>query len=281
MDIYAVVTDRIIATIEAGQAGSWRCPWHRRGGGLPVNALTGKTYKGVNILSLWASEQTSSFGDARWATYRQWSELGAQVRKGEKSTLVVFYKDYVREDDGEERKTCVARASWAFNASQVDGASPVSSPPPIGYAEHGLLDDLAVLRDARVLEGGETACYVPSQDLIRMPSRHLFMNAHGWSSTLAHELVHWTGAPTRLARDLTGRFKSSSYAAEELVAELGTAFLMGQFGMASEPHPQHAAYISHWLPLLKADSRAIFTAASAASKAADYLARGPDPKGAP
>lgn len=276
-DIHQAVTDRIVATLEAGDPGTWTCPWHRSaGGGLPVNALTGKVYRGINILSLWCAEQTACYGDARWATYKQWSELGAQVRKGERSTLIVFYKDYKSENpDGEEETRFVAWASYAFNASQVDGAPAVATPPTSGYAERGLIDDLALLRGARVLEGGETACYVPALDEIRMPSRHLFSTAHGWSSTLSHELVHWTGAKSRLDRDLTGRFKTASYATEELVAELGAAFMMATYGLASEPHPQHASYIGHWLQLLREDGRAIFSAASAASKAVDYLTGAP------
>ena len=275
-DIHQAVTDRIIAVLEAGTAGEWECPWHRRGGGsLPRNARTGKAYRGINILSLWCAEKASSFGDVRWATYRQWAELGAQVRKGEKSSLVVFYKDYAVEtdDEGDDGRRFVARASYAFNAAQVDGAPEPDPVPQGGYYPIPAMDDLAYASGAIIRETGDQACYVPALDEIRMPPRHRFKTGHGWASTLAHELTHWTGAPPRLARDLSVRFKSAAYAAEELVAELGSAFLCAQLGIASEPHPQHASYIASWLKLLRDDNRAIFRAAALASQAVDYLAK--------
>ncbi len=277
MDIHQQITDRIIAVLESGQAGEWTCPWDRRGGsGLPVNAHTGKRYRGINVLSLWVAEQLSGHSDSRWATYRQWSELGAQVRKGEKSTLVVFYKDYQvdTDDEGDDGRRFVARASFAFNAEQVENA-PGSSDPVItgGFYPIPAMEALAERTGARIVERGEQACYVPALDEIRMPPRDRFKSGHGWASTLAHELTHWTGAPPRLARDLSGRFKSQAYAGEELIAELGSAFLCAQIGLEAEPHPQRAAYIGSWLQLLKQDNRAIFTAAAKAAEAVDYLTR--------
>jgi antirestriction protein ArdC len=276
MDIHQTVTDRIIAVLEAGRAGDWQCPWHRRGGsGLPINALTKRQYRGINVLSLWCAEQTAGYADGRWATYKQWSELGAQVRKGERSTLVVFYKDYevTTNAEGDDGRRFVARASFAFNAEQVDGAPEVKPLPEGGYYPLPAMNDLAARTGATIVEGGEQACYVPALDEIRMPSRERFLTGHGWASTLAHELTHWTGAAPRLARDLSARFKSASYAAEELIAELGSAFLCAQLGLASEPHPQHATYIASWLRLLREDNRAIFTAAAKASEAVDFLTR--------
>ena len=111
-DVHQAVTDKIIATMEAGEAGQWTCPWHRTGGGLPRNALTGRPYHGINTISLWVGAQAAGYSDDRWATYKQWGELGAQLRKGERSTLVVFFKEY--ETDSEDRKRFVARASYAF-----------------------------------------------------------------------------------------------------------------------------------------------------------------------
>lgn len=276
MDIHQTVTDKIISVLEAGQAGEWTCPWHRRGGsGLPTNAVTGRRYRGINVLSLWCAEQAAGYGDNRWATYRQWAELGAQVRKGERASLVVFYKDYAVEtgevaDDG---RRFVARSSFAFNAAQVDGAPKVGEAEAGGYYPVSAIDDLASRAGALVREGGELACYVPALDEIRMPARDRFESGHGWASTLAHELTHWTGAPPRLARDLSTRFKSQAYAAEELVAELGSAFLCAQLGIEAEPHPRHASYIASWIELLKSDDRAIFRAATLASQAVDYLAK--------
>ncbi|MGU3663938.1 ArdC family protein [Methylobacterium sp. A49B] len=270
-DVHQAVTGKIIATMEAGEAGQWTCPWHRTGGGLPRNALTGRPYRGINVLSLWIGAQASGYSDDRWATYRQWAELGAQVRKGERSTLVVFFTEY-EDANGEDRKRFVARASYAFNAAQVEGAPETGEPLPASeWNLPEVLDGFVERTGAIVIPGGDMACYLPAQDLIRIPSRTWFPTAHGYASTMAHELTHWSGAKGRLDRNLTGRFKSQAYAAEELVAELGSAFLMAELGLEAEPHPTHASYIGSWIKLLRSDPEAIFTAASAASRAAGYL----------
>ncbi|KQO53490.1 ArdC family protein [Methylobacterium sp. Leaf85] len=269
-DIHQIVTDKIIATMEAGEHGNWTCPWHRTGGGLPRNALTGKAYRGINTLSLWVGAQASGYTDDRWATYKQWNKLGAQVRKGERSTLVVFFKEM--ETEGEDRKRFVARASYAFNASQVDGAPAAASlPAPSDWTLPGEFERFVSDTGASITHGGDAAFYQPSEDRIVLPKRDRFPTAQGYASTAAHELVHWSGAKGRLDRDLTGRFKTSAYAAEELVAELGSAFLMAEHGLEAEPHPTHASYLASWLKLLRSDPKAIFTAASAASRAAGYL----------
>jgi antirestriction protein ArdC len=271
LDIHQAVTDRIIATLEAGEAGQWQCPWHRTGGGLPRNALTGKSYRGINTLSLWVGAQAAGYSDDRWATYKQWGELGAQVRKGERSTLVVFFKEYEAED-GDDRRRFVARASYAFNSAQVEGAPAAGEPMPASeWNLPEVFDGFVSRTGARITHGGDAAFYQPSEDRIVMPPRERFVTAQGYASTIAHELTHWSGHNGRLDRDLTGRFKTQAYAAEELVAELGSAFLMAELGLEAEPHPTHASYIGSWVKLLKSDPRAIFTAASAASRAACYL----------
>lgn len=270
-DVHQAVTDKIIATMEAGEAGQWQCPWHRKGGSLPVNAKTGRPYRGVNTLMLWCAEQANGYGDTRWATYRQWQELGAQVRKGERSTIIVFFKELDAED-GEDRKRFVARASYGFNAAQVEGAPEAGEPMPASeWLLPAAFDGFVQRTGARITHGGDAAFYQPSEDRIVMPPRDRFLTAQGYASTMAHELTHWSGAKSRLDRDLTGRFKSQAYAAEELVAELGSAFLMAELDLEAEPHPTHASYLASWLKLLRDDNRAIFTAASAASRAAGYL----------
>jgi antirestriction protein ArdC len=270
LDVHQAVTDKIIATLEAGEAGQWTCPWHRTGGGLPRNALTGKAYRGINTLSLWVGAQAAGFADDRWATYKQWAELGAKVRKGERSTLVVFFKEM--DPEGEDRKRFVAKASYAFNASQVSGAPEAGEPLPAGeWTIPEVFNGFVDRTGARITHGGDAAFYQPSEDRIVMPPRDRFPTAHGYASTMAHELTHWSGAKGRLDRDLTGRFKTQAYAAEELVAELGSAFLMAELGLEAEPHPTHSSYIASWIKLLKSDPRAIFTAASAASRAAGFL----------
>lgn len=274
MDLHQTITDKIVTALETASAADWRCPWHRRGGGLPVNAKSGKPYRGINVLSLWAADQVAGYGDARWATYRQWSELGGQVRRGEKSSLVVFYKDYAGVDeDGDPEKRFVARASFAFNASQVEGIAPAEALPPGGFEPIEVAEHTIEATGARIDHQGEMAAYIPSQDRIVMPPRDRFRDADGYYSTIFHELGHWTGAKGRLDRDLSGRFKTASYAAEELIAELTSAFVSAGLGLASEPHQQTASYIAGWISLLRADKRALFTAAAQASKAADFLTR--------
>lgn len=218
-DIHQAVTDSIIRTLEAGEQGSWQCPWHRKGGGLPVNALTGRPYRGINTLALWCAEQANGYGDSRWATYRQWQELGAQVRKGERSTLITFWKEYEAEEGGETKRRFVARASYGFNASQVEGAPEAGEPMPLSeWTLPEVFDGFVERTGARVLHGGDAAFYQPSEDRIVLPNRDRFPTAHGYASTALHELTHWSGAKHRLDRDLTGRFRSQAYAAEELVA---------------------------------------------------------------
>lgn len=274
MDLHQQITDKIVAALETAQASDWRCPWHRRGGGLPVNAKSGKPYRGINVLSLWAADQVAGFGDARWATYRQWGELAGQVRRGEKSSLVVFYRDYAAEnEDGDPERRFVARASFAFNASQVDGIEPAEALPPGGFEPIGIAETTIRATGARIDHHGEMAAYIPSADRILMPPKDRFRDAEGYYSTIFHELGHWTGAKGRLDRDLTSRFKSQAYAAEELVAELTSAFVSAGLGLASEPHAQTTSYIAGWIRLLKSDKRALFTAAAQASKASDFLTR--------
>ncbi|PZP68369.1 ArdC family protein [Methylorubrum populi] len=270
-DVHQAVTDQIVATLEAGTAGQWQCPWHRKGGSLPVNAKTGRAYRGVNTLMLWCAEQANGYGDSRWATYKQWQELGAQVRKGERSTIIVFFKE-LGEDEEDGRRRVVARASYGFNAAQVEGAPEAGEPlPPSEWHLPEVFAGFVARTGARVTHGGDAAFYMPSEDRIVLPPRDRFPTAHGYASTALHELTHWTGAKGRLDRDLSGRFRTQAYAAEELVAELGAAFLCAELGLEAEPHPTHASYLASWLKLLRSDPKAIFTAASAASRASGYL----------
>ena len=281
-DIYQRITDRIAAAIEAG-AGEWRMPWHPGADGmaptLPVNAATVKPYRGVNTVVLWAAAQAERYPSRIWATYRQWAELGAQVRKGERASPVVFWKisDKEEQDDageGEEdgrRSRVFARGYSVFNAAQVDGyAAPALPMLPeaerIGHAEAFFA---AIGADIR--HGGARACYVPSLDQIRMPPFEAFRDPVAYYATLAHEATHLTGHPSRCARDLRGRFGDEAYAAEELVAELGAAFVCADLALAPEPRPDHAAYVASWLKVLRGDKWAIFAAAAKAQQAADWM----------
>jgi antirestriction protein ArdC len=294
LDIHQEITNRIVTAIET--AGEFQMPWTRNTGGSfarPVNIASKKPYNGVNILSLWVSAQAQEFPSHLWGTYRQWQDQNCQVRKGEKASLIVFYKtlDITETDDATGASVpgerLMARASWVFNAAQVDG---YTLPLPAELPEGPLFDPLARAEafasatGARIEELGDRACYIPSQDLVRMPERNRFTGSatssagEAFYSTLCHELVHWSGAKHRLNRDLANRFGSEAYAMEELVAELGAAFLCGDLGITPEPRADHASYIKNWLAVLKGDKKAVFTAASKASEAANWLMAQAEPR---
>jgi antirestriction protein ArdC len=261
-------------------------PWRRSAKPLfmPENALTRNTYNGINVVSLWVAAECLGYSAPVWATYRQWSELGCQVRKGEKSSLVVFYKEYDSEpdpdkadDDGKRR---VARASHVFNAAQVDGFTLPDAPQPLGPIERlEAVDRFVAATGARIEHGGDRAFYRPSTDHIQMPDEELFggtatmTRTEGYYATLTHELTHWSGASTRLGRDMGKRFGDAAYAAEELVAEIASAFLCSELGITQDTRADHAQYLAQWLTLMKADSRAVFAAAAKASEAVAYLKR--------
>ena len=285
-DVHQEITNRIIDALET--AGEFQLPWIRNKGGSfarPVNIASKNPYNGVNIISLWVAAQACDFPSNLWGTYRQWQDKGCQVRKGEKSSLVVFYKTLSVEQQDEETgeiengERLFARASHVFNEAQVEGFEAVSAELP----EEPVFDPIAraeafaVATRAVIVEGGDKACFIPSRDMIRMPDRRRFTGtatttpAEAFYSTLFHELVHWAGGKTRLDRDLSGRFGSEAYAVEELIAELGSAFLCGDLGITPEPRADHACYIKNWLSILKSDKKAVFTAASKASQAANWL----------
>ncbi len=274
-DIYETVTNSIIAALEAGvTAGDYSTPWtgghatHR-----PKNATTGTAYKGVNVLALWASAEANDYASGEWATYKQWQAVGAQVRKGEKSTQIVFWQKLPGKtnDAGEETKGgMMAKSYFVFNASQVDGWTANDMPELPETTRIAYAEEYFGKVGATILPGSG-ACYVPSLDVVKMPAFAAFHDATSYYSVLAHELTHWTGSEKRLNRDLKNRFGTEAYAAEELVAELGAAFTCATLGLSAEPRKDHAAYIASWLKVLKGDKRAIFTAAAKAQQAVDYL----------
>lgn len=283
LDIHAEITGKLIAAIEA-DPGKPEMPWRKSSLPLfmPQNALTGNAYNGINVVNLWVSAECLGYSAPIWATYKQWSELGAQVRKGEKSSLVVFYKQYDADpnpDDADDNgKRRVARASSVFNAAQVDGYTLPDSPQPLGPVERlDMVDRFVAATGARIEHGGERAFYRPSTDHIQMPDEGLFCGtgsmtrAEGYYATLTHELTHWSGASSRLAREMGKRFGDAAYAAEELVAEIASAFLCSELGITQDTRTDHAQYLAQWLKLMKSDSRAIFTAAARASEAVAYL----------
>lgn len=269
------ITASIIEAIEAG-AANYRMPWTYSGGAieLPINAISRRGYRGVNVLLLWAAAQQKGYESGRWATFQQWRAAGAQVRSGERGTLVVLWKprgdNHSKEEEEPQQIRYLCRSFFVFNADQVDGA-----PPPMQRRPHHFRREEAErffrAIPAEVREVGDRACYVPSTDTILLPAFDQFRSADAYYGVLAHELVHWTGVPQRLNRDLEGRFGSEAYAIEELVAELGSAFLASALELNLEPRRDHAPYIASWLRALKDDPRAIFGAAAHAQRAVDFL----------
>ena len=277
-NVYQKITDHVIAAIEAG-APKFEMPWHK-GNPRPVNVASGKPYRGVNIIELWIAQENHGYATGTWGTYKQWNAIGAQVRKGEHAATVVFYKDLQRpvEDSEETKRSFVATASWVFNADQVTGYTAPDALPLVDKTQVlKQVEAFVAATDADITAKGNCACYNPIKDTIYMPKRELFTGSstssatESYYSTLMHELTHWTGHPARLKRDLKNRFGDFAYCMEELVAELGAAFLCADLGISLTPRPDHAAYIRGWLEALKQDKRALFTAASKASEATDYL----------
>jgi antirestriction protein ArdC len=279
LDVYAKVTSQIVNAIEQG-VGNWRMPWHTSGrfASSPINATSRKAYRGINTVCLWAAAESKGYDSGEWATYAQWQERGAQVRKGEKATTVVFWKFANNANETEDGETPASgsrllftRGYAVFNAAQVDGYTPkaepaVSMPERIERAETWFQSI-----GATVSNGGNRAYYAPGTDHIQMPPFAAFDENVSYYSTLAHEHTHWTARAERCDRQLGKRFGDSAYAAEELIAELGAAFVCAHLGLSTEPREDHAQYIQSWLKVLRADKRAIFTAASKAQQAADYL----------
>lgn len=283
LDIHQAVTDQIIALIEAGTKDV-PLPWLRTGMSsiIPRNAATEQAYNGINILNLWVACEVHHYDTSLWGTYRQWQSLDAQVRKGEKASLVVFYKQFEVDadpsDEGDNGVRHFARASWVFNVAQVDGfhvQSPLEPLPPI--ARDARAEAFVAATGADIRSGGDRAYYATLADRIQMPDENLFRAADAqtrsqdWYAVLTHELTHWAGAVHRLNRQFGQRFGDDAYAMEELVAELSAAFLCAELGLTPVLRPDHASYIGHWLDVMKADKRAIFTAAAKASEAARYL----------
>ena len=282
--VYDAITAKIIAAVEANP-GSPKMPWHRNPGKplyMPSNALSKNAYRGINILSLWVTAESLGYSRPIWASYKQWAQLGAQVRKGEKSALVIFYREFdievaadTPEDDGKRR---MARGSYVFNADQVDGAPAPAEIPDLGpVARSAAFDAFVASTGAVVNRGGDRAFYRPATDEITMPDEGRFCGTgtmdrdESYMSVLAHELGHFSGAGHRLDRNFGKRFGDAAHVVEEITAELTAALVCAELGIASEPRADHAQYIAHYLKLLKSDNRAIFTAAAAAAKATDYL----------
>lgn len=275
-DVYTHVTDTIIAELEAGTP-PWRKPWTGSTSGIAFPTRhNGEEYRGINVLMLWVMAAKHGYLSSRWMTYKQAQELGAQVRKGEKSVTVLKYGTFTREnEEGQEEDIPYARAYRVFNANQIEGLPAeyyIQPEPPrdLGTEADPELEGFFMRTGAEIVITEEPrAYYSPAKDHIHMPPVATFHSAKGYYATLAHESIHWTGSEKRL--DRIKKFANrEAYAFEELVAEIGACFLGAQIGMEPE-FDQSAAYVESWLQALKEDKRAIFRAASEAQKAADYL----------
>lgn len=276
-DLYADVTNEIIAAIESSQA-TYSLPWQSVPG-MPKNVVSNRSYRGINTLLLWLIGNTKGYTTPYWATFNQWRELGHAVRAGEKSATVVFWKQLAersgepaeQSDDSDSRRPILARAYHVFNSAQVEGFTPLNVQPLSESERDAKAEAFFNELPIEVRHEGNQAFYHPGSDRVHLPPFGLFKDANAYYATRGHESVHATGAKSRLDRDLTGRFGSEAYAVEELVAELGAAFLCADLGLEQEPRLDHAGYIQSWLKVLKGDNRAIFTAAGKAQAAVDWL----------
>ncbi len=265
-DLYTNVTNRIIEELESG-AYPWVKPWKAGEAVMPQNAVTGRPYNGINVLILWMTAQAALYPENRWLTFHQALDKGGHVRKGERGTQVVLVKKIsVGEEEADDRKqVSMLKTFTVFNVAQVEG---LTTSPAIAERITPVSEFVAATK-AEIRHGHPQAFYSPGHDAICLPNPETFEEPCHYDATLLHELTHWTGHKSRLDRQLGGRFGSEAYAAEELVAELGAAFLCPHLGVKGML--RHAGYIEDWLRLLKGDNRAIFTASAKAAQAVDYL----------
>ncbi|MBL7681780.1 MAG: DUF1738 domain-containing protein [Flavipsychrobacter sp.] len=286
-DIYKSITDKIISLLEEVNVKDWQAPFADLAAqGIPYNPVTGNYYQGVNIPFLWFYQQEKAFRSNQWASFKQWQSKGAKVRKNERGSQVVFYKTLLKSEENEQgeeetSKIPMLRLYTVFNASQVDGYEHDENPAPNANSlvtPVEAIDKFCANTGADIRDNGRNqAYYNPTGDYIQLPDPIFFIPTErstateGYVSTLFHELVHWSGAPHRLNRDKAKNgAERQKYAQEELVAELGSAFLCAQFNIAQAPH-NHAAYIKSWLAALRNDTKFIFRASAEAARAVEYL----------
>lgn len=278
-DLYKTVTAAVVKQLEEGTP-PWVKPWKDERlsgvGMIPTNLVTGRLYSGGNVLLLWMAAHAYGYNSLQFCTYHQANEIGATVRKGSKSHTVIFTKHTLRKDEesGEEKPSTIAKTYPVFHVSQLDNVPEKylgAQEPVVRGLPEGTSSKVVLARNCGVpvQHGGNRACYVPSTDEVHMPGFKSFVDEDAYWQTLFHEFTHATAHEKRCGRKLGRRFGDDQYAAEELIAELGSAFLGARLGIPAGY--RSASYLDSWLKVLKADSRAIFTAASYAGQAADYL----------
>lgn len=278
IDIYQEVTNSIIDAIENGSCSDFELPWHNISG-IPQNARTGNAYQGINTLLLWAKQRQHGFKSGKWATIKQWNELGGKVIKGSKGTHIVFWKliEIEPQQDNKEIETrAFARFSTVFNADQIEG---IEIDADITKSEIEILenaDSFIKATGANIRHGETQAYYNITQDYINLPCPALFKDTEhssateNYFSTAFHEIVHWSGNKKRLDR-FQESCSEQDYAFEELIAEIGAAMLCSLTGVSTSPRADHASYVNSWLKALKGNKHFIFKASSQAQKAVDYL----------
>jgi antirestriction protein ArdC len=284
-DIYDRITNRIIDSLETG-VRPWLKPWnadHAAGKITRPLRHNGQPYSGINVFMLWMEAEASGYSAPIWMTFRQALELGGHVRKGEKGATVVYANSITKtaqdEATGEdsEQKIPYMKGYTVFNVEQIDELpahyyARAAQPNLTPQERIAPVESFLAQTGADLSHGGNQAFYMPSQDRIQMPPFEFFRDPESYYATLLHETVHWTKHPKRLDREFgRKRWGDEGYAMEELVAEIGAAFLSADLGITPDMRDDHASYIASWLKVLKNDKRAIFTAASHAQRAATYL----------
>jgi len=284
-DVYSRVTNEIVARLEAGTR-PWIQPWqaaHAAGHVSRPLRFNAVPYRGINVILLWLAAMRNQFTCPLWMTYRQAAGLGGQVRRGEKGSLVIYASTFTRREtthDGEEQEYEVPflNSYSVFNAEQIDALPPryyaqaEPSRPAVQRIERA--ERFFAHSGANVRHGGGMAFYNSAADFVQMPAFESFRDAEGYYATLAHELAHWTRHPSRLGREFRRqRWGDEGYSMEELVAEMGAAFLCADLGLTPDVREDHAAYIASWLKVLRNDKHAVFAAAAHAERAAGYLHR--------
>ncbi len=279
-DIYQTITDKIITELEAGTA-PWVRPWSGEADPFPRNALSQRPYRGINNVLLGMEAHGRGYSSNQWLTFRQAHHLGGHVRKGERASTIIYYEARMVEkddsdniadgDDAEKRFMPLLKVFSVFNLDQVEDLPATHQPDPPDFEWNAVATPEQIIdgSGAEIRHQGFKAFYSPPNDLIYLPAKSSFADAASYYGTALHELCHWTGSTTRLGRKLGRRFGESAYAMEELIAELGAAFLSAHCRLDGQL--QHASYISSWLDVLQRDKRAVFVAAAQAQKAADYL----------
>lgn len=298
-DLYAEVTDKIVAMMEQG-VRPWSKSWKATDNGpktrrfsnfvMPIR-VTGEYYRGVNVVLLWMAAEANGFKQPMWLTFKAAADMGGHVKKGEKGTTIVHYHFIKREVEDatgakSEQKIPSIRSFTVFNVEQCEGLptkcfrdlpkeeeapAPVPAAPVLKNLSMPHVDEFLAKTGAVFKHGGSRAFYSIAGDYCQMPEMEAFESSEAYYGTKIHEIVHWTGNTKRCAREFGKRFGDNAYAFEELVAELGAAFECAMLGISAEPREDHASYLTNWLNVLKNDKRAIFTAASYATKACDFL----------